>query len=78
MHDYQSLIRHKLSVANHRLQKLISLGISTVGWILWIGGTSIVTLVGPVMFHYDRECQLLEMQQQIIQAQQAATTPILN
>ncbi|EDO07896.1 Mitochondrial import receptor subunit Tom22 family protein [Babesia bovis T2Bo] len=71
-------VRRKANALRRSIVRFTKRTISFIGWVLWIAGTSAVTLVGPVMFHYDKECQLLEMQQQMLQAQQAASAPILN
>ncbi|KAK1933339.1 hypothetical protein X943_003200 [Babesia divergens] len=71
-------VRRRLETAKRSLVRFTRRTISFIGWTLWIAGTSAVTLLGPVVFHYDKECQLLEMQQQLMQAQQNAMGPILN
>lgn len=40
--------------------------------IAWIAVTGAICLVAPVIFYYERECQMFEMQQQFMEAQQAA------
>ncbi|KAL8273863.1 hypothetical protein Esti_002186 [Eimeria stiedai] len=40
--------------------------------ITWMGATAAICLVAPVIFYYERECQMFEMQQQFMEAQQAA------
>ncbi|UVC49584.1 hypothetical protein MACK_003423 [Theileria orientalis] len=47
--------------------------IKATGWAIWVVGTATVTLVGPVIFHYDKECHILDLQHQILQAQQSAS-----
>ncbi|ORM41839.1 uncharacterized protein BXIN_0559 [Babesia sp. Xinjiang] len=71
-------VKRRIAALKRSIVRFTKRTVSFIGWVLWIAGTSAVTLVGPVIFHYDKECQLLEMQQQIFQAQQAATAPLLN
>lgn len=56
--------------------------VSTVWWIgkniAWTGVTSAIVLGAPVIFHYEKECQMFEIQAQFVQAQQAANAPVLN
>ncbi|KAL8454250.1 hypothetical protein Emed_000359 [Eimeria media] len=40
--------------------------------ITWMAATGAICLVAPVIFYYERECQMFEMQQQFMEAQQAA------
>ncbi|KAK1444991.1 hypothetical protein BgAZ_108970 [Babesia gibsoni] len=71
-------VQRKLRNMKRNVTRLTKRTVSFAGWVLWIAGTAAVTLIGPVVFHYDKECQLLEMQQQIMQSQQAAMGPVLN
>ncbi|CDR96621.1 hypothetical protein, conserved [Babesia bigemina] len=71
-------VKRRFATAKRAVVRFTKKTVSYIGWVLWIAGTAAVTLVGPVMFHYDKECQLLEMQHQMLQAQQAANAPVLN
>ncbi|XP_953602.1 uncharacterized protein TA09520 [Theileria annulata] len=68
----------RLAKAKRSLVRLTKKTINVTGWTVWIIGTAAVTLVGPVIFHYDKECHLLEIQHQLLQAQQSASVPVLN
>lgn len=70
--------RPKLKQAWNRLKKLTF----NTWWIgknvVWICVTSAIVLFAPVVFHYEKECQMFEMQAQMMQAQQALNAPALN
>ncbi|VWU51735.1 mitochondrial import receptor subunit TOM22, putative [Hepatocystis sp. ex Piliocolobus tephrosceles] len=71
-------VKHKLKLAKNKLQNILKKGFKTTSWILWVTGVSVVVLVTPIAFQYEKECQLFEMQAQFLQAQQAANVPQLN
>ncbi|CRG93015.1 mitochondrial import receptor subunit TOM22, putative [Plasmodium gallinaceum] len=71
-------IKNKLKLAKSRINNFIKKGIKTTSWVVWIAGVSVVVLITPIAFQYEKECQLFEMQAQFFQAQQAANVPQLN
>ncbi|KYO02443.1 putative mitochondrial import receptor subunit TOM22 [Plasmodium gaboni] len=71
-------MRNKLRVAKNRINNFLKKSIKTTSWVVWIAGVSVVVLVTPIAFQYEKECQLFEMQAQFFQAQQAANVPQLN
>ncbi|CDJ42545.1 hypothetical protein, conserved [Eimeria tenella] len=58
--------------ACRRLRRLWSTGYWLGSNVAWMAVTSAICLVAPVIFYYERECQMFEMQQQFMEAQQAA------
>lgn len=73
-----SILKNKLRTAKKRLDIFLKKGWTTTSWVVWITGVSLVVLVTPIAFQYEKECQLFEMQAQFFQAQQAANVPQLN
>lgn len=71
-------IKNKLTLAKRRLNNFFKTGMKATSWIVWVAGVSVVVLITPVVFQYEKECQLFEMQAQFFQAQQAANVPQLN
>ena len=65
-------IESRRSPACRRLKQLFAAGYWFSSNLLWILSTSAICLVAPVIFYYERECQMFEMQQQFMEAQQAA------
>ncbi|KAL7067999.1 hypothetical protein ACR3K2_14310 [Cryptosporidium serpentis] len=59
----------KIPIARNRLINICSDGIWLGSQLLWIGVTSVLTLAVPVLFHYEKECQMFELHAQMIQAQ---------
>ena len=60
------------SRACRRLKQLFSTGYWLSSNLLWMTATSAICLIAPIIFYYERECQMFEMQQQFMEAQQAA------
>ncbi|XP_026192030.1 uncharacterized protein LOC113147058 [Cyclospora cayetanensis] len=58
--------------AGRRLRRLWNTGYWLSSNIAWMAATGAICLVAPVIFYYERECQMFEMQQQFMEAQQAA------
>lgn len=73
-----SKIKNKLKTVKNRLNNFLKKGWTTTSWIIWVTGVSLVVLVTPIAFQYEKECQLFEMQAHFFQAQQAANVPQLN
>ncbi|GAW81310.1 mitochondrial import receptor subunit TOM22 [Plasmodium gonderi] len=71
-------LKHKLKLLKNRINNIIKKGFKTTSWVVWVAGVSVVVLVTPIAFQYEKECQLFEMQAQFLQAQQAANVPQLN
>ncbi|CDU19589.1 hypothetical protein YYC_01035 [Plasmodium yoelii 17X] len=71
-------IKNKLRMAKNRIQNFVKKGMKTTSWVVWVAGVSVVVLITPIAFQYEKECQLFEMQAQFFQAQQAANVPQLN
>ncbi|SBT71632.1 mitochondrial import receptor subunit TOM22, putative [Plasmodium malariae] len=71
-------IKNKLRLAKNKINNFLKKGIKTTSWVVWIAGVSVVVLITPIAFQYEKECQLFEMQAQFFQAQQAANVPQLN
>ncbi|SCN62446.1 mitochondrial import receptor subunit TOM22, putative [Plasmodium chabaudi chabaudi] len=71
-------LKNKLRVATQRIQNFVKTGLKTTSWVVWVAGVSVVVLITPIAFQYEKECQLFEMQAQFFQAQQAANVPQLN
>ncbi|SBS84267.1 mitochondrial import receptor subunit TOM22, putative [Plasmodium ovale] len=73
-----SRIKNKLKLAKNRINNIMKKGFKTTSWVVWVAGVSVVVLITPIAFQYEKECQLFEMQAQFFQAQQAANVPQLN
>ncbi|CDJ64587.1 hypothetical protein, conserved [Eimeria necatrix] len=58
--------------ASRRLRRLCSSGYWLGSNLAWMAVTAAICLVAPVIFYYERECQMFEVQQQFMEAQQAA------
>ncbi|ANQ08706.1 Uncharacterized protein PCOAH_00029140 [Plasmodium coatneyi] len=70
--------RQKLKILKNRINVFLKKGFKTTSWVMWVAGVSVVVLITPIAFQYEKECQLFEMQAQFLQAQQAANVPQLN
>ncbi|KJP87494.1 hypothetical protein AK88_02798 [Plasmodium fragile] len=70
--------KQKLRNLKNRINGLLKKGFKTTSWVVWVAGVSVVVLITPIAFQYEKECQLFEMQAQFLQAQQAANVPQLN
>lgn len=70
--------RPRATVVLNRLRKLLRgawwLGTNTI----WLTATASIVLAVPVVFHYEKECQLFEMHAQLMHAQHAMNTPQFN
>ncbi|PFH33171.1 hypothetical protein BESB_083700 [Besnoitia besnoiti] len=57
--------------AQKRLNRLWANGYWLCSNVAWMAATAAITLAAPVIFHYEKECQLFETQAQFYQQQQA-------
>ncbi|CAG9474822.1 mitochondrial import receptor subunit TOM22, putative [Plasmodium vivax] len=70
--------KQKFKILKNRINGFLKKGLKTTSWVVWVAGVSVVVLITPIAFQYEKECQLFEMQAQFLQAQQAANVPQLN
>ncbi|CBZ53081.1 hypothetical protein NCLIV_028700 [Neospora caninum Liverpool] len=54
-----------------RLSRLWTNSYWLVSTAAWVVSTAAITLAAPVIFHYEKECQMFETQAQFYQQQQA-------
>eukprot|EP00920_Eleutheroschizon_duboscqi_P000366 GHVT01001107.1.p1 GENE.GHVT01001107.1~~GHVT01001107.1.p1 ORF type:complete len:105 (-),score=12.68 GHVT01001107.1:499-813(-) len=62
----------KAQQACNRLRVLVKNAWWLGGNIVWVAATSAIVLAMPVIFNYEKECQLFEQHAMFMQAQQAA------
>lgn len=63
----------KSKLVSRRVSALVGAFWSTAQTTVWTLATAALVLVAPVVFHYEKECQMFEMQAQFMQAQQQPT-----